>query len=294
MDIVKAKIEKKRKAWVAQNNIFIITFLAYILVTILYTITIKVKVVSYIYTLYIFYIVWLIILILKKGKLKDELTKVLMNDILKEEFENLKYDVETGISEKYFVESEFLKNYTNYYATNYIYGVLENNFEFQMSDISVTKTEKDLKGNKHTYTMFKGIFAVLEKEKINEFSLIIMPDVKNKYMNQIWGNIKKMVGTKDIVRLENVEFERYFEAYSDNQIEARKIITLEFMEKLLMLRKKFDKSVTILYKKNKVYFFASKVNLVSEMKLLYKGVTTENIENTKKIIQDMYEAMKLL
>ena len=46
------------------------------------------------------------------------------------------------------------------------------------------------------------------------------------------NSIKKMGGAKDIVRLENVEFERYFEVYSDNQIEARKKITVEFMEKI--------------------------------------------------------------
>ena len=289
-----AKLEKKRKLWVTQTIIFIVTFVMYVLYTISSTLIIREKPVPAIYALYIFYVIWILVLILQKGKLKTSLTKQIMQEALKEELKTLKYDVESGIPERYFVESEFLKKYTNYYTSNYLAGVLENNFKFQLADIAVTKRETDMRGNKQTVTLFKGIFAVLEKDKVNEFDLAIMPDVKNKYMNQILNGFKKMTGVKDIVRLENTEFERYFEVYSDNQIEARKIITVEFMEKLLALRKRFDKPITVLYKKNKVYFFANRGNIVAEKDILYKGVTTETIHKTTKIIMDLYDTMKLL
>ena len=289
-----AKLERKRKIWLAQTIVLIITFVMYVIYTISYTFAIKEKSVSLIYSISFLYIIWVLFLIIWKGKLKKSLTDQIMKEALKEELKSLKYDVVSGIPERYFIESDFLKKYTNYYSSNHIAGVLENDFKFQLSDLVITKKETDAQGNKQTVTLFKGIFAVLEKNKANEFELAIMPDVKNKYINQIFNNFKKMSGIKDLVRLENVEFERYFEVYSDNQIEARKIITVEFMEKLLSLRKRINKPITILYKKNKVFFFASKGNIVAEKDVLYKGAIPENIQKTEKIIKDLYETMKLL
>jgi hypothetical protein len=53
----------------------------------------------------------------------------------------------------------------------------------------------------------------------------------------LFGNLKKrwQIDTMETVRLENPEFERRFEVYSDDQIEARALLTPAFMERFMAL-----------------------------------------------------------
>ena len=242
----------------------------------------------------VFCIIWIIILVYCSGKLVKQLTDKLMHLVLKDEFATFSYNVNKGVPEQLFKHSKFIYYYDDYTSSNYISGRVDGGKQFAMSNIAVSVETTDSDGNTSSHTVFKGIFAVLETGQANGFELTIAPDVKNKYINQLLNSIKKMGGVKNIVRLENVEFERYFEVYSDNQIEARKIITIEFMEKLMLLRKKLNKPITIIYKDSKIYLFAANLIIAPKTKLLFKGLTNEIIEETKNTIKDMYDTMKLL
>lgn len=52
-----------------------------------------------------------------------------------------------------------------------------------------------------------------------------------------WLNLFKKIGRPERVKLEDVSFERQFEVFSDNQIEARYLLTTAFMERMSEVKK---------------------------------------------------------
>lgn len=55
-----------------------------------------------------------------------------------------------------------------------------------------------------------------------------------------WLNLFKKIGRPERVKLEDVSFERQFEVFSDNQIEARYLLTTAFMERMSEVKKAFQ------------------------------------------------------
>ncbi len=221
--------------------------------------------------------------------LKEEVTNSLYKTII-----NFDFKPYSGIYQGLYRKSNFIDKYDGYNVENFIAGKLEDHTNFQICDLLLSKIYKDSNGNEHKNVLFKGIFGVLDSEEIHNFTIRINPDINNKYINRIAVGMRKMVGIKNTVRLENPEFERYFEVYSDNQIEAREILTIEFMEKLLILRKKINKEITIIYKEGKIFFFIRRGKLINEKTLMRKGVCPETKKYTYDNIKLLVETMNLL
>ena len=66
------------------------------------------------------------------------------------------------------------------------------------------------------------------------------------------------------------------------------------MEKLLILRKKLNKEITIIYKEGKIFFFIRRGKLIDEKALMKKGVCPETKKYTYDNIKLLVETMNLL
>lgn len=284
------KLEIKRKILIILVIIFAVLFLS--VATLMLTATTKFEMVANdsIYVLIAFFLIVvtgaLSLLIYKDLSKKYKI--ILMDEVAKSVIKNGKYFSKLGISESDFKKSDFIKKYDKYLAHDAIIGETIDDKKFYMCNIEVDEFHN--KGTKEEYTsiLYTGIFGIIESNEKYKFSLNIVPDVKNKYLNQITNNIKKMFGVENIVRLENTEFERYFEVYSSNQIEARKKVTIEFMEKILTIRKKLNYNMYMMYSNNRVYFFIPEADIIKAQYLAITGISQkikdENIENIKLIV----------
>lgn len=221
------------------------------------------------------------------------LKHILMNKI-SHDIKGFRYIPDAGLPVQFFEDSGFIRGYDEYCSDNFITGKVENGKDFIISEILVKQVILSEDNTRSESILFDGIFGVLDAKKINTFYMDITPDFKNKFANRVFADFKKMLGNKHIVRLENPEFERYFEVFSDNQIEARKIITLEFMEKLLEVRKNVGKNISIIYVGNKIYFFIQHGVLADTRKLLLFGPSEKVVKETSKLIQNISEAVELL
>lgn len=83
--------------------------------------------------------------------------------------------------------------------------------------------------NKRVRTVFQGIFIKTPSLKKYEGYTVI----KRKSIN----NSIKIIADKTKVNLEDPEFEKYYDVYSDNQVEARYLITAGFIERMVQLAK---------------------------------------------------------
>lgn len=97
------------------------------------------------------------------------------------------------------------------------------------------ETEHYSKNGKSYQTRFKGVVISLDMNKEFLGKTIVKRD-KGSIRN--WFTAK---GNKDLdnVRLENPNFEKKFEVFSSDQVEARYLLTTVFMERLLELQNNF-------------------------------------------------------
>ena len=88
-------------------------------------------------------------------------------------------------------------------------------------------------------TLFKGVFFSADFNKFFSGATFVFPDRAEK----LFGSIGQMLQSwhtehGQIVKLEDPEFERAFVVYSNNQIEARYILTPALMQRLLDFRRR--------------------------------------------------------
>lgn len=229
------------------------------------------------------------------NNLNIKMHSILLTEISKEIVKDGKFIPDMGIAEKHFIETRFITDYDKYIASECLTGSLDNENLFYICNARVSRKENDVDrdGNRiiTEKILYDGMFGILDSKSRYPFDITIAPDITNKYINQIAKNFKKMLNDKDVVRLENVEFERYFEVHSTNQVEARKVITLKFMEQLLNARKNLKKSIYVMYKKNKIYFFVPNGKLITTKFLIFKGITEkvrkENLDSIKALLETM-------
>ena len=220
------------------------------------------------------------------SKLKLHVIPQIANNLIKKVKTNysfLSYSQNDGIPENRFKEADFIKKYTGYQAFNFILGKTKDK-DIILSDIVVNNKLRTSQKNE-TAILYKGVFGITDFVTENNIDMIIGPDIQNKFLNNVSEDMKKALGAnRKIVRLENSEFERYFEVYCEDQVASRKIITLTFMEKMIEFRKKIKKNITLIYKNNKIYFFVENKCIVDSSKLFMKGMTPEAIEETNTFL----------
>lgn len=105
--------------------------------------------------------------------------------------------------------------------------------EYKGVAIAMHETTLKKKGNKSTYTVFKGLVLSLGLKKKFTGKTLLRKDA---------GSLGNFFTGKDFngltrVELEDPEFEAIFQVFSSDQVEARFVLTTAFMERLLNLAK---------------------------------------------------------
>ncbi|HCC07715.1 MAG TPA: hypothetical protein DEP72_06120 [Clostridiales bacterium] len=97
--------------------------------------------------------------------------------------------------------------------------------------------------NRTVVRIFKGLFFIADYNKNFSGFTKVLPDNKKKWL----------FGGKDRVALEDPEFEKFFEVYSTDQIEARYILTPSLMDRLKKFKLKTGRPVYASFKADKIH-----------------------------------------
>jgi len=194
----------------------------------------------------------------------------------------------------------FSKQYDRYKGDDLVTGAIEKT-DFQISELHTEyKTEtRDSKGNRKTtwHTIFKGLYAHLDFNKEIKGETLVMPDTAEKLFGsfgkklQSWGS-----GSRDLVNMENVEFEKLFVVYGTDQIEARYILTPTIMEAMIRIVKVYGKQVYFSFIGSRVYFAISIQEDLFEPRIFSSGVRFEDVEKMNQhfgIIETLIHEMNL-
>jgi len=122
----------------------------------------------------------------------------------------------------------------------------ETNFEFSQLDIIEDITIRTSnKYERKTGNIYKGLLFKADFNKKFYGKTYVFPESLI--------SLRNIIDAKGLVKLENIEFEEFFEVHSSDQIEARYILTPSFMEKIVEVRKKFNRSLSITFIDSCIY-----------------------------------------
>jgi len=168
---------------------------------------------------------------------------------------NLNYRPFSHISKNDFINSKLFEKHIDRMSGNdYVHGSIDD-INIQFSDLLVEKKHKDSKGREVWERVFEGLFIVSEFPKNFYGQTIILPDSAQKIFGNLIGNwLQSNNFSRDqLVKMDNISFEKEFVVYSSDQIEARYILTPSLMQKLLDYKKKTKHPLYISFIGGKIY-----------------------------------------
>lgn len=167
---------------------------------------------------------------------KDKVIKPLINKL----DSNLRYNSTSHVSSNLFRNSKlFTSKIDRMSGNDFVKGKIQE-VKIQFSDIHAEKKDKDSKGRESWSTIFQGLFIVSEFNKYFKGQTIILPDTAQKGFGNLVGSwLQSHNSNRDeLVKMDSPEFEKEFVVYSNDQIEARYILTHTFMKRLLIFKKR--------------------------------------------------------
>ena len=155
--------------------------------------------------------------------------------------ESLYYSAEGCITQSEYHQSKlFLTGVDRYSGDDLVSGTIGKT-TIRFSEVhSEYKTQTtDSKGRTRTtwHTIFRGIFFIGDFNKHFKGETIVLPDTAESLFGGLGSLFQKMNISRDqLVKLEDTEFEKAFCVYSNDQVEARYILSPKLMERIVELK----------------------------------------------------------
>lgn len=184
--------------------------------------------------------------------------------LLKKLFElsapEFQYFPNSCVADTLFIESGFVKGYSEYSGEDLFQGII-NEIPVEFSEITVSvKSQRDKRKLRKGKIVFKGVFYAFSWNKTFSGVTQILPDKMEKLFGGLGTLVQKMNssallgdGRDPLVKFDNKDFEKEYVVYSDNEMEARSIISEPLMIFLLELKKNTNAKVYFSFVGNKVF-----------------------------------------
>lgn len=177
------------------------------------------------------------------AEFKQRYKKEVVERIVQQIDPSLRYSHGGSIRQKTFEESDLFKTKIDRYrGEDHVKGRLgATDFEFSELHAEYKRTTRDSKGRTTTtwHTIFRGIYFVADFHKEFQGHTVVMPDHLENTFGFFAKTLQKMAwGRGELVKLEDPEFEKAFVVYSEDQIEARYILSTSMMSRMLEFKKR--------------------------------------------------------
>lgn len=159
-------------------------------------------------------------------------------------FGTFSYSYEGKISDALLRQSDLFGTYTLNVGDDYFSGTFED-VKITVAEEKLLEIKKDFRNFDIKKEVFGGVCILFEMNKNFKGRTVVLKD------RGIIGNAINKVNGLQNVKLEDSRFEKVFEIYSDDQIEARYLLTTAFMERMLKLRDLYEgKSIQFCFDNN--------------------------------------------
>lgn len=221
------------------------------------------------------------------GKYKKSFKVGIIEQIVRAIDPNLSYDASKAVNKSHFTHSElFKKSWNEYKGDDYVQGMVgKTSLEF--SEVHAQHVSTDSEGRRQASTVFKGLFLVADFNKSFQGKTFVLPDTAEKLFGSIGSMLQSWNAARgELVKMEDVAFEKEFVVYGDDQIEARYILSTSLMERILAYKKKSNRPVRLSFIGNNVHV------AISYKKSLFEPRIFRSLLNFRPI-QEYFEDLSL-
>jgi hypothetical protein len=173
--------------------------------------------------------------------------------------EGLSYSPRDSVPQDEYVRSGIFHTLTDRYRGWSLFSGRIGATKLRFSELHTQYKEeyRDDRGRRRTewHTIFRGVFFAADFNKHFKAETFVLPDTAERLLGTVVGQMmqKHTIGRPPLVKLEDPEFEKYFVVYSEDQIEARYILSPSLMERITAYRKKTGSKVYLSFVADKVY-----------------------------------------
>ena len=181
--------------------------------------------------------------------------------------ENLNYDADGYIDHETFMLSKIFTKKPNIYKGDDLVWGKTGATEIKFSEIKA-EHESGSGKNRRRYTIFKGLFFIGDFNKHFTCETVVLPDTAEKLFGHFGQKLQSMnVFRGQLIKLEDPEFESHFVVYGDDQIQARYILSMSLMERIVEFRKKTGRKIYLSFVGSKVFVAVSYTKSLFEPRL---------------------------
>lgn len=173
-------------------------------------------------------IILMFLLIIEHSKFTKFFKQNIIQTIIKKCNPKLNFTYDSGVSKHEYMLSEFDNSFDEFFSEDRIHGFLDNNINFQMSQVVTKEITKQIDNNGNERTTrtetFRGIYGIVRLNK----------SINSKILISNNSIIKKYSSTR--VEMDSAEFETEYDCLTKNRILAMKIFTSDLLEKFVDLK----------------------------------------------------------
>lgn len=222
----------------------------------------------------------------KSQELSSYYKQEVIAKVLQSFCENAEFIPQQGIDESIFRNSNLFTSPDRYHTEDLIKGRIDKtDFCFAEVHAEERKTRVNGKGQTSHYwvDIFKGFIFIADFHKDFQGHTTVLRNSLFKF---------NFNGSR--VKLENPEFEKAFDVYSTDQVEARYLLSTSMMERFLALDRGFNKNITISFRDSRIliaipesknHFEASIWNSIRDLDQLKDDFST--IHALVSIVEDL-------
>lgn len=233
--------------------------------------------------------IWFIVVtVKKKGRYRRSFKSDIVTNIVKLFNPEWQYLYDSCVNQTDYERSGIFPHHVDRYdGDDLVVGKVEKT-DFQYSELhtqykQVTYSSKGRR-QEHWVTIFKGIFMHADFNKNFDGATYVLPDTAEKLFGS-WGqSLQRLSSRGDLIKLENVEFEKLFVVYGSDQVEARYILTPAIMESMVDLHKRFDGEIYFSFVGSRVYFAKSLSGSLFEPNVFRSGVNFNDVKEMHDLL----------
>jgi hypothetical protein len=186
----------------------------------------------------------------------------------------------------------FLNKINKYNGDDLISGKIDKT-EIIFSEIHAQEMSGSGKDRK-LKTIFRGIFFVADFHKDFSGKTFVLTDVAQRFLGAFGEMMQRNNMVRpELVKMENVTFEKEFVVYGTDQVEARYIITPVLMEKMLEIESKF-KNAQFSFVNSCVYISIPLKQEMFEPRYFSSGLKTEYLMKYYSLIHNCISLVEIL
>ncbi|MEA3521814.1 MAG: DUF3137 domain-containing protein [Campylobacterota bacterium] len=169
--------------------------------------------------------------------------------------EKLDYRAASHVSINTFRRSKLFKREAERFGGNdLVKGSIEG-ISLQFSDIHAQYKATKSKESNDWRTLFQGLFIVADFNKHFHATTLVLPDRAEKTLGALIGGWVQSNNTQhgQLMKMDNIEFEKHFVVYGGDPIEARYILTPSMMQRIVDFKHRSKQDLYISFTSDKIH-----------------------------------------